>query len=326
MRHRIRPLSVLALLLFPGVARAQDPAAAETEEIAKFTGARLIFLESANFTFATAVPRSEMRPIIQTAEDAFARFAKAARITGFRDLFGEQRCMVVILGNRTQYRKYAEWYETRYSREAGFRAVADGARFFPVDTPRPALVMHLKPADAGKLQSVVCHEVGHVAVMRLAFNNNFSPPWLCEGYGAWLESRVLSKNDCYCISGGYESQGGSKEDPLAEIRFEKFRERLQKALRSGNLRRLNAIWRLNLSEMEPGDLLKAWAVIDLMHAQGEGKFADFIRALKARWPREIRYEWVEGKGTAQEEALKEVFGWTVDQLEEELRKHVPRIS
>jgi hypothetical protein len=304
---------------------AQDPAAAEVEEIAKGINTKLEFMESANFTFATAVSRSEMRALIQIAEDAYLRFAKTTGLSGWKDLFGDSRCMIVILPTKSHFKKYAEWYERKYARE-NFKSVADGARFFCVDTPRSAIAMHLKPADVEKLRFTVCHEVGHLAIMRYHFNNNFVPPWLGEAYGAWLESRVLGKNDCYCFSGGYGESGGGKEDPMAKMRFEKFRERLKSVLVKGNDRRLSQIWKLQYSEMTTEDMLKSWAVVDLMHSQGPDKFAAFLRLMKTYWPRAIRYEYFDEKGEAQEKAIKEAFGWSLEDLEAQVKRHVPKIS
>ena len=52
------------------------------------------------------------------------------------------------------------------------------------------------------------------------------------------------------------------------------------------------------------------------------KYAAFLKAMKKHWPAEVVIQHSPGKAKAQEKAFKEVFGMTLEQVDQAVLKHV----
>ncbi len=306
------------------------PIAKELEEevasIAAATGARLSASEHPVFDCASSLSRDETLIVVDGAEKAFAVFKEISGVSGPAEMFGIKKPLLVILPGAESYKKLGYWYEKAKGRPGMGDAVANST-YFPFDSPRCLIGMHLKPSDAVGLAHVAAHETGHLCVQRYKFNSNYSPPWLCEGMGAYLEARVFGITNCYCFSpGGAQRYGaadaGAVLEKLSDLQFAKWKTAVKAAAKSRQLKTFANFIPLQLSELGAGEVGKAWSMIDYMASLGPGKVGAFIGAVKRLWPAAVVYEHTPAKTAAQEKAILEVFGVEVAGFEEQWRAYV----
>lgn len=295
----------------------------ETASIAKATGARLTASEHPVFDCASALTRDETSVVVDGAEKAWAIFKEISGASGPSEVFGVKKPLLVILPGAEAYKKLGYWYEKQFGRPGMGDAVANST-YFPFDSPRCLIGMHLKPSDATGLAHVAAHETGHLCVQRYKFNSNYSPPWLCEGMGAYLEARVFGVTNCYCFSpGGAQRYGagdaGAVLEKLSDLQFAKWKVAVKAAAKARQFKSFANLVPLQLSELGAAEVGKAWSMIDYMTTLGPGKVGEFIGNVKKWWPPEVVYDHTPGKTAAQEKAILTTFGVETVAFEEQWR-------
>jgi len=129
------------------------------------------------------------------------------------------------------------------------------------------------------------HHLGHVLLNRHGYNFKFLPTWLDEGYAAWLEHAVLSKNVISCISGKrYGSDGVRKEDLLSRASWF---EDAKRAMAERRDPPLGPILKRDLSTITPDEVAKSMVVLDHLIRRRPADFLKFLAALRDAWPKGI---------------------------------------
>src|SRR5690606_4027802 len=126
-RDMVKTIVAIAWLLGPAALLAQDYEG-EVRTLAEESGVDLHFEESDNFVWATAPGKSQMRPIVQAAEKAFAHFKQVAELESWKDIWGParggaQKALMIVTANRLQHQKVIAWYQKKYDPFDGFKEV-----------------------------------------------------------------------------------------------------------------------------------------------------------------------------------------------------------
>lgn len=330
-RFRISSLLLLllaALSVLP-VARAQEDAKdrEEHQEIIKALGGKpMTFYETANFTWVAAIPQGKLTKICAEAEACYKLFAEQAGIKDWKELWtGNRKCMGVILASKADYKRYVRWYADKYPvwDKNQFTNNHSASSWFQVPDQRNVLVTHLKPNDEDTVAAVMCHLIGHAVVDRYKFNNNFSPGWLRECLGVYLQGEVHGQILC----GNYQDPyglGSGDQNRQKGLKKSDYKARAKKEMGGGRLRNLKAFLAFQVeNELEFEDTLKGHILVSWM-LKDKGNLPKFIAEMKKRWPGEINSSFGAEKEKAQNEALEAVFKLDPEKLDRELTKYASR--
>lgn len=296
----------------------------ESKEIASHLGKEFHYFETDDFTWCTTIPESRMKPIAEGAENVYKKFAADAGVKSWRELFDGQRAMGILVPSKREYDQFIEWYAQKYpvwDKKKWAESKMSTNYLFTAST-RPTVVTHVKPNDDDFLRQIMAHMTGHEVVNRYKYHNNFIPAWIEEGAAIYYEGEVCAKVACRCFSGSFY---GTKEptDPTAVkgVPLDKWKGKAKGDIVSSRAKNITALWRLQLGELTAEDAEKCYAVVHWMASQ-PGKFPEFLAAMKKKWPKEVNSQFSEPKGKAQEEAFKQVYNLTMDQVEDAVRQHV----
>ncbi|MAG55537.1 MAG: hypothetical protein CMJ83_04525 [Planctomycetes bacterium] len=313
---RIALIAMIASL--NAVAPAQDYET-EVAELARASRLRVKPLESDAFIFASTLSVSLTRPIAKAADDAFKQWQKISGVESWKDMWGRKKCLVIVCNNKIQHRRAIAWYDKKYTTYGGFGSYAPKQSYWPQPSPRVTIFMHARPISVKHLRNVAAHVVGHMCVIRYGYNNRPSPPWLEEGFGCYLEARVMRRTNCYCFGGGYGDQAGNMEK-LADIEWKKWKETVRKMVRKKSDKPLKAILPLRMNQIAAPEMGKSWSIIDYLITQDRKKFCLFLRKLKTYWPKTYDPAFTPAMEKAQERALRDSFDLTLTELDEAWRK------
>ncbi len=290
----------------------------EVDSLVEAINQPLNIVEGQYFDFAAALTTTEIAVLMDVANRCFAEWKTITGVEKSQPMFAGQKCLIVVLKNSQQYKSIGGWYEKTY--KMAQPAVATST-YFPFDWPRCMIAMHLKPSDVNGLRNVVAHEIGHMLISRHDFNNNFSPVWLSEGFGTWLEGKVLGLTNCYCVSGGYGDHAAALEK-MTNLEWPKWKAGLKASVKARQDKNLALVVPMQLSDMSTAEVGKAWSVVDYMIANDPAKFTKWLSLVKKHWPQPPKYEWMPAKGEAQKKALQEVYEFDFNGLDDAWRNYV----
>jgi hypothetical protein len=320
-----RRIAAILFLAAGAAAPCQDGGSryeAEVQDLADTTKVPYRCVESPSFVWATALPEAQTRPLVDVGERALKLFLEWSGAREWTELWrserGPEKALMILSPSPLQHRKAVEWYAARYKPWPGFVDAATPQSYFPLAAPRVVALMHLKPITPTLMTYVVAHEVGHLAITRWSFNNQIMPPWLEEGFAALLEAKVLNKNNCYCFQGTYGDSASAREK-MAELEWRKWKETVQGLARRRRDRAMKSIVPMTLTQLGPEEVGKAAAVIEWLLQTDRAKFFEFVTKLKRAWPQDYEAQYTEAKGEAQNRALKEVYGFGLDTIDEQWR-------
>lgn len=308
------------LLVLATPALAQSSYQEEFDAIARGVRTKFHFEESNNFVWALEMGAGPAKKVIQTGEKAMSIWFEISGTDSWRRVFGDKKCLIVVTKNRSNYRRFAKWYEKTYPMGwTGFVDVATSGEFFPNPHPRVMIMHHMRPRPIEEVPGVVAHEIGRILMMRHEFHRNFIPPWLEEGFGLYLEARATGRNVCFTFGEAYGSAAATK-DKLTGITWSKWKAQIRGDARKRRDTPLKAMLPKRLSSLGADDAGKAWSVIHYLVTKDKKAFPKFIKLMKRYWPKDRKPEWDEKKRTAQARALEEAYGLTIDQLDDAWRK------
>lgn len=316
---------ILLGIVLGGAVGAQDEKSryeAEVADLATKSGIPFRCVETNAFVWATALPDAQTRPLCDVAEKALKKFQEWSGVAEWGELWrgdrGPEKALMILTPSPLQHKKAAEWYAEKYKPWPGFVDAATPQSYFPLAGPRVVALIHLKPLTPTMLGYVVAHEVGHLAITRYKFNNQIMPPWLEEGFACLLEAKVLNKNNCYCFQGAYGDSASAREK-MSELEWKKWKETVQGTARKRRDKLLKVIVPMTMTQLGPDEVGKSAALIEWLMAKDQAKFFQFVAQVKKSWPQDFDAQYTQAKGTLQDKALKDIFGFGLDTIDEEWR-------
>ena len=240
------------------------------------------------------------------AEDLEKAFAEAVRVLG-SDPWKDRGLCVACEG----LEQYHQWIDKDAKTIRGFTAVfVDFAKKATgIKWTEPPVLGRSDLPDRVSMQAAVIHSAGHILLNNWKGHNREQPFWIEEGFGGWMEDRVLNSMSSYCFAvgkpGGYGSTARDTKDWEVEQPDWKA---LCKAAASRNeflpLEKLNELPSGEYSRREVGQAFSLVAFLIL--EKGMDRFQSFVLSVK--------------KGTAAKHAIREAYGQDFNALEPEWRR------
>jgi len=271
----------------PGAAPAQ---------IETILGVKLKARESEHYIIASPhLNDAQMTLILQNAEHAYAMFHK---VFGQTDLYKGQKYVFVILKDKAQHEK---WVDATYKtdnpamKKLAYEAAATGG--FPVaevyQETRPDAFLHddVIHATAQTLLGLWCGE-RHC--------------WVLEGMAMHFTRLMKESAMMHCVDlagTSPKNKGKNYTDPAD------WPVVCRVWVREGKDPDLTTILkRTNFGEFDGADAVKSWSLVEFLLGQHRDKFIQFLSSFK------------EGKEV--DAALKEVWGWTINDLDYRWKAYV----
>jgi hypothetical protein len=281
-----------------GIAKAPGgQAGTATPEAEAIVGSKLKCRESEHYVIESPhLNDAQMGLVLQNAEHAYAMFHK---LFSQEDLFKGQKYYFVILKDKAQHQK---WVDATYKTDnealkklARDEAVATGGY------PRHEVFQETRP-DAF-LQDDVIHSTAQT-LMGLWCGEKHC--WVLEGMAMHFTRLMKESAMMHCIdlSGtSPKNKGKNYTDPAD------WPVVCRVWVREGKDPDLTTILkRTNFGEFDGADAVKSWSLVEFLLAQHREKFITFLQQFK------------EGKDV--EQALKEAWGWTINDLDYRWKQYV----
>ncbi|MEE9392032.1 MAG: hypothetical protein V3W41_05970 [Planctomycetota bacterium] len=298
----------------------------ESGLISKAVGKKLNYFESKYFTWCTSKSEGVLKKVIKHADKAYQVFAKDAKITGTRRLWGDQKAMICIFANKSDFKRYVRWYSETYavwSKQEFVKSHSNNDWFTEIQCRR-VIACHLKPHDVDFIGQVVPNQIGFLAANRLHFHQNFCPPWFEESTAAWIEAKATGRLLCFTTRSNYGDSPFKVTDKPTEV-FKKFMSGTKRGLKNGRFKNLKGLMKPRLGDLSYRDVQKGYAIIDWMRSQ-PGKYSKFVRSMKRYWPSEINTAFHKSQVTAQAKAFKAVFNMSLVEVDRAVKAHASKLK
>jgi len=268
-----------------------------TPEAEAIVGVKLKARESEHYVIESPhLNDAQMGLILQNAEHAYAMFHK---LFGQTDLFGGRKFTFVILKDKAQHGK---WVDATYKTDnpaklklAKEDAVATGG------FPRSEVYQETRP-DAF-LQDDVIHSTAQTLMGMWCGENHC---WVLEGMAMHFTRLMKDSSMMHCVDlagTSPKNKGKNYTDPAD------WPVVCRVWVREGRDPDLTTIMkRTNFGEFDGADAVKSWSLVEFLLAQHREKFIGFLQQFK------------EGKDV--DAALKDAWGWTINELDYRWKQYV----
>lgn len=250
-------------------------------------------------------------------------------VAEFRNLFGIEReaslweegvkGSLVFLKTRKVYRKYLAVFDEEAEPDRlspGFADAVEPAQSFYWLEPIPYAVACGEGANFEDMNKHVFHLLGHVLLTWNEYNYKFAPPWLHEGYGAYMAMRYAGGNLLYCTQGlnncvfgtgvfsgmGYWARS---ENWSTQFRQKKYLD---------TVLHLDELSRLHLEEFDHPEVAQSWSFVTFLISEHPKKLKKFLSALKQQ-PREMAPDSEWPPTGFSEETFRKTFGLSLQEME-----------
>jgi len=331
------PMVFLILMLCPPGLSANVPAGQDPESIkldkalSQYLSSRLStsvnvydagrFLIIASKNYASKVER-EVGPNLLAALAEFRSLVGLSPDTPFWE--GEDRCRLVLLKSRKVYRKYIEIFERKVKPDnlsPGFSEAVQEAQSFYWIEPTPYAVCCGEGAGIEEMTQHLFHLLGHILLTHYRYNYRFAPPWLHEGFGAYMAIRFAGENILFCTAGLNSLQFGTGvfKGLSSEARSRNWPAFFKKKTLDGDILSLKELALVPIDEFRHLDTALAWSFVTFLIQERRHKFKAYIDELKRQAAKsEPEGEWPPAAFAAA--AFKRAFGLSMEEIEPKWRE------
>lgn len=231
----------------------------------------------------------------------------------------ERKGCLVLLKEREPYLKYVEIFEKAVSPERldpNFtNEVARAQSFFWIE-PWPYAVCCGEGAEWREMVQHVFHLLGHILLTSIDFNHKFAPPWLHEGYGAYMAIRFAGGNILYCTKGLNHCMFGTGvyEDLSAWARSDNWPELLCSKKLGDSMLSLEKLHTYRLADFAHQDVAQSWSFVSFLIEKHRDEFRAYMKALKAQ-PRSLAPNSDWPPETYSSQCFREAFGMKLGEIE-----------
>jgi hypothetical protein len=281
-----------------GIAKAPSgQGGTASEEAESILGVKLKARESEHYIIESPhLNDAQMGQILQNAEHAYAMFHK---LFAQADLYNGQKYVFVILKDKAQHQK---WVDATYKTDnAAMKKLAREEAVATGGFPRSEVYQETRP-DAF-LQDDAIHNTAQT-LMALWCGEKHC--WVLEGMAMHF-TRLMKESamvHCVDLAGTSPKNKGKNYTDVAD-----WPVICRVWVREGKDPDLTTILkRTNFGEFDGADAVKSWSLVEFLLGQHREKFITFLQQFK------------EGKDV--EQSLKEVWGWTINDLDYRWKQYV----
>lgn len=288
-------LSICLFLLFPLHALA-DPLGRDRVkkdetlscELSSTLSSRVVVYEIDRFMLIASLSYdSELQStVIPRLQEALAEFRFLFGVDEEAGLWeGEEKGRLVLLKDRKTFRKYVSLFDEEADPDRlspGFSdAVLEAQSFYWIE-PIPYAVCCGQGAGFKEINQHLFHLLGHILLTLHEYNYKFSPPWLHEGFGAYMAVRYADGNILYCTQGLNNALFGTGvyKNLSAWARSDNWPRFVKQDATEERLLPLDRLNRAPLRDFEHRHAALSWSFTTFLIERYSEKLAAYVSALK----------------------------------------------
>jgi hypothetical protein len=279
-----------------GIAKAPQGTDSTAEsDVEKALGVKTKKRESGHFVIESPhMSGPDMISIMQHVEHAYAMYHK---IFGQEDLFGGRKMTHVILKDKPQHERYIDAFRKGSAAEIDLSKKSTGSMGFP----RSEQNQETRPIESVRDMAV------HSTIQMLSnLYTKGEHHWLHEGTSYHFTRLMLDTAATYCVDLAGTSpanRGKDYKDPddwpiVCKVWVRENKDPDMLAILKCT----------NVQELDGAETVKAWSLIEFLITEHRERFIKLCSAL--------------GSGTDVEKAFKEVFEWSVEDLDRRWKTYV----
>jgi tetratricopeptide (TPR) repeat protein len=250
--------------------------------------------KSPHFLIEAAKDQEWLAKHVKHGEHAYALFHKLFDV---KDELFQQPYNIVIVKDKAQHEAYVDKYHQGDSTRREFSKKMKGTGGFP----QTEVTLGNDPD---------LHEfVVHMTTQRCSEHlTGGSRPWLHEGLAYHFSMQVIGKGGTFCTNIQGTGAGGGERDYR---NMEDWPLIMRTLINESKDPAMIEVFKCkDFAELSGAEAVKAWSLVDFLVTEHRERFLDFCS--KARGQREDE----------DEKILKEVFDWTIDDLDTRWRTYV----
>jgi tetratricopeptide (TPR) repeat protein len=280
-----------------GIAKAPaGKASSEAGDLASTLGLTLKRRESDHFRVESPhLTEPQMGAMLQHAEHTYAIFHK---IFGAQDLFGEQKKVFLTLKDKAQHEKYVDLMMGKAE-----KARVDLAKKSRAMGGWPVAELYQETAPEGLLHDWVVHSTVESLLRRMGVKEYC---WILEGLALHFTRLMKDTASLHCVdlAGTTPQNKGKNYSEPADWPVV-----CRVWVRENKDPDITAILKCtNFAEIDGAETVKAWSLVEFLLAEHRPKFVELLSQLKA--------------DAEPEAAFREVWGWTIQDLDFRWKQYV----
>ncbi len=198
---------------------------------------------------------------------------------------GKEKGRLVLLRDRKTFREYVSLFDEEANPDRlnpGFaKAVQEAQSFYWIE-PTPYAVCCGQGAGFKEINQHLFHLLGHILLTLHEYNYKFAPPWLHEGFGAYIAVRYAGGNILYCTQGLNNALFGTGvyKNLSAWARSENWPRYVKQDATGDRLFPLERLNRWRLQDFEHRHAALSWSFTTFLIDQYPEKLKSYLSALK----------------------------------------------
>jgi hypothetical protein len=241
-----------------------------------------------------------LKDYVKTLETCYAYFLRDVGEPETKDIWGK-KAEFLVLGTKEQWYHWVDLFGNGSASQKAFMKKTQGSQ------SAPGLFGVQYEGDGGSHETTLdglVHKCTHMLVFHYW---HIDQAWLSEGFAYYYTVKVLNSTRTHCVAlGSYDNpKGGEKNWGESE----NWKELVKKDVVAHADPDLRMFFGLPISELQYNASVKAWSMISWLFDKDRDKFMKWLNAVGTQ-----------GKG--QEEAMKEIFGWSFEEMDKEWRAFV----
>jgi hypothetical protein len=264
-------------------------------------GLKLNKMESGHFRIETVFPVKTLKEYIKNVETSYSYFVKDIGLEPDADIFGGRKASFLVLGTKAQWDRYVDHFVAGGPRQREFTKKLKGSRNVV------QLTAALYEGEKGDLKTTIdqlVHGTGHF--MPYA-QWGITQAWLGEGFAFYYTQKVLNTTRTHCTSLGDYNRAFSGEKDWGQS--ENWKPLLKAEVLKHADPDIRVFYGQRMGELQFNASVKSWSLITFLFDKHREKFMKWTEA-------------VGREGRHPEEAMKEILGWTFEELDIAWREFV----
>ena len=273
------------------------------DDVSRFEGplgVKLYKMESAHFRVETVFPIDILKDYVKTLETAYAYFQRDVGVTEGTDMWGT-KALFVVLGTTAQWHKWVDLFGGGSAADKEFTKKTRGS------LAAPNLFAIQYEGEDGTHASTLDGLVHKAAHMLAHHYWGIDQSWLLEGFAYYYTVKVLNSTHTHCVARGTYDNPNSGEKDWGQS--ENWKELVKKDDVDHADPDVRMFYKQTTADLQYQSTVKAWSMISWLFDTHREKFQEWLEA-------------VGKKGQEQDVAMKEILGWTPEELDKEWRDYV----
>lgn len=259
--------------------------------------------ESEHFTLAAVGQVHNAVKLLELAEDVYDDFTFLVGEPSTSCLFGDRRADIYILADRDTYEVVIHEVLPSYRTEQGSAIPKDAIEFYRLSER----VIHTEPPVAvcvsggTVVRNWVVSAAAHFVLAQYLGRFKRFPPWLAEGFAAWMEVRHIGTSRQFRVTTGAYGDGEIEAVAAKIGSADRWSAILDSLIRADRHRGFDRLKHLTLNHLAYHDLVQSWSLVTFLVEERPKRFVRWLRTM--RWLTRIdKAGW--------EHAFFHAYGWT----------------